>query len=200
MQIGVTGPILGGPLFIGFALPFAVAVIVDHQKNYWAVIPAAIFSMLTLIALLGDHTAGALMGALVVSAVAAPFFFIYFTQEKQWWVIIPAGVLGSIGLAALIGAIVPAFDQSSLRGTLFFLGFAATFGVLYLRRGNIPTEWARVPAIVFSFIALLSLVSNTGINGGPLILIALGVIVLFSSLRRQRPIASQAQQGFTKQR
>ncbi len=77
-----------------------------------------------------------------------------------------------------------------LRGTVFFLGFAATFGTLYLRRGAIPTEWAKYPAIVFSLIALLSLVSNVGLSGGPLLLIVLGVIVLYSSLRSHRTIVS----------
>jgi hypothetical protein len=125
-----------------------------------------------------------------VFAVATPFFFIYFTQEKQWWAIIPAGILGSVGLTALVGALVPAFEQSSLRGMVFFLGFAATFGALYLRRGTIHAEWAKYPAIVFSCIALLSVVDGTGIDGGPLVLIAIGVIVLYASLRPRRAIVS----------
>jgi hypothetical protein len=189
-QTGVRGSSIGAPLFIGFAIPFVVAFIVDREKNYWAVIPAAIFSALTLATLFGDRAAGQLLGGLVVLAVAAPFFFIYFTQEKQWWAIIPAGILGSIGLTALVGALTPAYDESSGHGTLFFLGFAATFGALYLRRGSIPTEWAKVPALVFSFIALATLASSLGLNGGPLILIVLGVAVLFSSLRPQRSTAS----------
>ena len=146
LEAGVNGSIVAVPLFIGFAIPFVIAFVADREKNYWAVIPAAIFSALTLTALIGDRAAGQFFGALVVFAVATPFFFIYFTQEKQWWAIIPAGILGSVGLTALVGALVPAFEQSSLRGMLFFLGFAATFGALYLRRGTIPTDWAKYPA------------------------------------------------------
>jgi hypothetical protein len=189
-EAGVQGSIMATPLFIGFAIPFVAAFVTDREKNYWAVIPAAIFSALTLTALIGDRAAGQFFGALVVFAVATPFFFIYFTQEKQWWAIIPAGILGSVGLTVLVGALVPAFEQSGLRGMVFFLGFAATFGLLYLRRGTIPTEWAKVPAIVFSVIAMISLVSNTGIDGGPLVLIAIGVIVLYTSLRPRRAIVS----------
>jgi hypothetical protein len=77
-----------------------------------------------------------------------------------------------------------------LRGTLFFLGFAATFGVLYLRRGAIPTEWAKVPAFVFSGIALLTLVGSIGLNGVPLVLITVGILVLVTSLRPRRAIVS----------
>ena len=93
-------------------------------------------------------------------------------------------------MTALVGAIVPAFAESVFRSTVFFLGFAATFGVLYLRRGSIPTEWAKVPALVFSGIALVTLAGSLGLNGIPLVLIALGVIVLVSSLRPRRAIVS----------
>ena len=83
-QTGVHSSAIGAPLFVGFAIPLVVAFIVDRQKNYWAVIPAAVFSALTLTTLFADRAAGQLLGALVVLAVAAPFCFIYFTQEKQW--------------------------------------------------------------------------------------------------------------------
>lgn len=184
-QTEVTGSIIAAPLFIGFAIPFVVAFFTDRQRNYWAVIPAGIFGMLTVTTLVGEQ-AGEFFAALVVLTIAAPFVFVYVTQPKQWWALIPAGILGSIGATALVGALVPTFDASSLRGTIFFLGFAATFGVLYLRRGAIPTEWAIVPALVFSGIAVLTIVGGIGINGGPLVLIGLGVIVLLVSLRPHR--------------
>jgi hypothetical protein len=189
-EAGVHDSIIGAPLFIGFAIPFAVAFLVDRQKNYWAVIPVAVFSALTLATLFSDRAAGHLLGAWVVFAMAAPFFFIYFTQEKQWWAIIPAGILGSIGVTSLIGAIIPAFDESIWQGTVFFMGFAATFGVLYLRRNTIPTTWAKVPALVFSGIALLTLMGSIGVNGGALILIALGVLLLFSTARPRQHTVS----------
>jgi hypothetical protein len=178
------------PLFIAFAITFAVALIVDYQKNYWAVIPAIIFSLLTLGLLLDKRADGELLGALVVLAISTPFFFIYFTQEKHWWAIIPAGLLSAIGLTALIGAVSPAFDHSNAKNALFLLGFAATFSVVYLRRNARQTEWAKYPAIVFGLLALLSLVDNTGIDGGPLVLIALGVLLLFSTLRPRRHTVS----------
>jgi hypothetical protein len=187
-EAGVTGSIIAAPLFIGFTIPFAVAFFTDRQQNYWAVILAGIFTMLTATAVIGDRAAGEFFAALVVLTIAAPFFIVYVTQPRQWWAIIPAGILGSIGVTTLIGALVPAFDGSVLRGTAFFLGFAATFGTLYLRRNTIPTEWAKVPALVFSGIALLTLASNIGLNGGPLVLIAVGVIVLATSLRPRRAI------------
>jgi hypothetical protein len=188
-EANVRDTLVAAPLFIGFTIPFVVAFFTDRQQNYWAIIPAAIFAMLTVTTLIGEQ-AGEFFAALVVLTIAAPFFFVYVTQPKQWWALIPAGILGSIGVTGLSGAIIPAFDDSVLRGTIFFLGFAATFGVLYLRRNTIPTEWTRVPALVFSGLALLTLAGGLGVNGVPLVFIAVGIIVLWTTLRPQRAIVS----------
>ena len=125
----------------------------------------------------------------MVFAVATPFFFIYFTQEKQWWAIIPAGILGSVGLTALVGA---SFRPSSNRACA---ARSSSWASLHIRNTVLaarhhPTEWAKFPALVFSGIALLTLASSIGINGGPLVLIAIGVIVLYTSLRPRRAIVS----------
>ena len=189
-QADVQGSIVGTPLFIGFAIPFTVAVIVDYRQNYWAVIPATIFAVLTVTALIGNRATGELLGGLAAFVVAAPFFFVYFTQEKQWWAIMPAGILSSIGLTALLVALDPALEYSNVKGALISLGFAATFGMLYLRRSTINTAWAKYPTIVFGFIALLALVDNTRIDGGPLVLIVLGLLLLYSSVRPRRHLVS----------
>jgi len=81
-------------------------------------------------------------------------------------------------------------DDDSEFGASRFLGFAATFGVLYLQRSARQAEWAKYPAIVFGFIALLSLVNNTGIDGGPLVLTALGMLLLSSAVRPRRHMVS----------
>jgi hypothetical protein len=189
-EAGARDALIAVPLFIGFAIPFVVALIADHQKNYWAVIPAAIFSVLALTALLQDRASDALLVTLLAFVVATPFYFVYFTQPKQWWALIPAGILSSIGFTALLVAFFPALEYSNVKGTLAALGFAATFGALYLRRGTIPTEWAKYPTIVFGIVALVALLDKTGIDGGPLILIALGLLVLLSTVRPRRHTVS----------
>jgi hypothetical protein len=190
-EAGVHSAIIATPLFVGLAIPFAVALITDSRKNYWAVMPLTIFSVLALGTLLDDHIDGAmLVGALAAFIMAAPFFFVYFTQPKQWWALIPAGILSSIGGTVLLVTLFPALEYSNVKGTVAALGFAATFGALYLRRGVIPTEWAKYPTIVFGILALLALVDKTGIDGGPLVLIALGVLLLFSATRPRQHIVS----------
>ncbi len=188
-QADVRDTLIAAPLFIGFTIPFVVAFFTDRQKNTWAVIPASIFAMLTVIALIGEQQ-GEFFGALVVLVIATPFFIVYLTQPKQWWAIIPAGILGSVGLTALISAVSPVFDHSNVKNALFLLGFAATFSAVYFRRNAHQTEWAKYPAIVFSLLALVSLFEHTGIDAGPLVLIGLGIMVLVASLRSRRAIVS----------
>ncbi len=189
-QADMSDAMITMPLFIAFAITFAVALIVDYQKNYWAVIPVTVCSLLALGLWLDKRADSELLGALVALAVSTPFFFVYFTREKHGWAIIPAGILSSIGLTALICAVSPAFDHSVAKNTLFLLGFATTFGVVHARRSTHQAEWAKYPAIVFGFLALLSLFEHTRIDGGPLVLIGLGVIVLVTSLRTRRSIMS----------
>lgn len=189
-EAGVGGSILATPLFVGFAIPFAVALIADSRMNFWAVIPLTVFSVLALGTALDEFSDSTMLGGLAAFVVATPFYFVYFTQPKQWWALIPAGILSSIGFTAVLAALFPALDYSNVKGTIAALGFAATFGALYLRRTTIPTEWAKYPTIVFGIIALLALIDKTGIDGGPLILIALGVVLLFSTVRPRRHTVS----------
>ena len=55
------------PLFISLAIPFAVALAIEPQKNYRAAIPLTLFTCLTLIALF--HNAGLNAGPLMLIAV-----------------------------------------------------------------------------------------------------------------------------------
>ena len=189
-EADVPGSLIATPLFVGFAIPFAVALIADVRQNYWAVMPLTIFSVLALGTALDNFTDSTTLGGLAAFIVAAPFYFVYFTQPRQWWALIPAGILSSIGCTALLVAVFPVLEHSNVTGTIAALGIAATFGTLYLRRNSVPTEWAKYPTIVFCLIALLALIDKTGIDGGPLVLIALGVLLLCSTMRpRQHTIS-----------
>ena len=81
-QTDVPDSMIATPLFVGFAIPFAVALGADSRKNYWAVMPLTVFSVLALGTLLDDRTDSAVLGALAAFVLAAPFYFVYFTQPK----------------------------------------------------------------------------------------------------------------------
>ena len=72
---------------------------------------------------------------------------------KRWWLLLPAGLLGSLTLLVTFADLFPRWDATPL----LFLGFAATFTLLYLlspRRGG--KRWALYPAILFIILTVLS--------------------------------------------
>jgi hypothetical protein len=97
---------------------------------------------------------------------ALPFFVVYFLSKKSWWAIIPAGVFTTIGLVSLLDVLIPHQEYARLPNTMswgvytwvLFLGFAATFGVPWLRHKTEHTDWAKYPALGFLALAVLFLV------------------------------------------
>jgi hypothetical protein len=97
---------------------------------------------------------------------ALPFFVVYFLSKKSWWAIIPAGVFATIGWVSLLNVLVPREEYARLPNTMswgvytwvLFLGFAATFGVSWLRHKTEATGWTKYPALGFLALALLFIV------------------------------------------
>ncbi len=189
-QADVRDTLITAPLFIGFTITFVAAFFSDPPKTYWAAIPAVVFGLLTVTMLIGEQATGNLFTALVAILIAIPFFVGYFLQPKLWWAIIPAGIFVTIAALALVSALSPAFDHSSLKNALGLLGLAVTFGMVYGRRDGPRADWAKYPAIFFGLLIPVALLEHTSIDGGPLVLIGLGVIVLVASLRPRRAIMS----------
>ncbi len=154
--------LIGVPVLLSLALPFYVGFAMN--RKYWGlVIPAGILTMVAAIALISDS---GLIDIGVFFIFALPFYVIYAVSKKSWWAFIPAGVFTSFWLVTLLEKLVPHRAYASLPGTLsfgvymwvLFLGFAASFGVLWLRRKTLPTEWTGYPALGFLALAILSFV------------------------------------------
>ena len=122
-------------------------------------------------------------------AISLPFFHIYFKQEQRWWALIPAGILASISVNALLT--VPSlgrFGQSTIPAGIMFLGWAATFGWLWRKRGDkSPTDWARLPATICSIIAtILLVVGSLTTYGITIALILGGMALIYAGLRPRK--------------
>lgn len=174
-----------------FALPFLVVYLVDRSR-WWALIPAYVFAFTAAIPPLSRSLPGEYMGGFINIAIGLPFLAVYLISTKSWWTIIPAGIMLSIGLMiTLIGAIGASEQIGQFGAGAMFLGWAATFFVLWLRRSLHSTEWAKYPAMALAVVAGILFVIGAGFQTyWPLILIAAGIVVLYFGFR---PRASATQ-------
>jgi hypothetical protein len=118
--------------------------------------------------------------------VSLGFWGVYLRRRSFWWAVIPGGVLATLATVAATGSLVP----GTFSGAVFFAGMAATFVLVALlpSEGG-PRQWAFVPAVVLAALALITLTDRPeALNiGWPLVLIALGMLVLFRTWRRPEP-------------
>lgn len=178
------GEVIGSLVLFSIGLPFVVVYLVDRRRR-WALIPATVLCFIGLIPLLVMHFSEELIGSLVLFVIAAPFFLVYLMSEKAWPMIIPAGILASIGLSLLLfgGLHSPSWQRSLIGGTMF-LGWAITFGFLWLRRRSIPTDWAKYPALGLLAASLMAYVLGSQFQAlWPVVIILVGVLVLLNNFR-----------------
>jgi hypothetical protein len=142
-----------GVLFGGVGLAFLYVFFTNHDR-WWAVIPGVILLALgtmmiftTLIPAFGTFG-----GSYFLAGIGAAFWVIYLFNRRFWWAIIPGGVMVTLAFVAL-----PIyFDGSSIAGGVFFLGLAATFGlVALLPSGGVKMGWAWIPAAVLAVMGFI---------------------------------------------
>ena len=159
--IGTTasGEWVGALVMYAIALPFLVVYLLNRKRR-WALIPAIVLGVIGTIPLIAAVTTGDLTAVIVMFVFAAPFFIVYFWSKHNWWALIPAGVFATIGIVVLLTMLF-GDKGGALEGlytALTFLGFALTFGVLWLRRKSQPTAWAKWPALGLLAAGALALV------------------------------------------
>ncbi len=149
----------GAPVLAGVAIPFIVAYAGDPKTRQWALIPAWVLSVLTLVVLIERFVSGNLIGAMVLYSIALPFLFIFLQDRTRRWALIPAGVLAIVGTIPLLELFLvgQAFDFLVL--ALIAIPFYVVF---FMNRQN---WWALIPAGVFTSIVLALLVE--AITGMP---------------------------------
>ena len=133
-----------------------------------------------IIGIVATSTSGNLAGAAATGFIGMAFALVFLQNPvpSRWWTLIPMGVMGSVTLLILGEALFPRWDATPL----LFLGFAATFTLLYL----IPKDmggrrWALYPAVFW--IVMTVVINDPGSNTPgwllPLLLIGGGVAILW---------------------
>lgn len=180
-----SGEAIGSALLYSFALPFVVAYLTNTQNRKWALIPAYVFIVVGTIPWVSTRVSGEWIGAMVMYAIALPFWVTFLTNSQRWWAVIPAGILTSIGITVwLIGAWSFSDHGLAVLSGGMNLGIAATFFLVWLRRGTQPVEWAKIPAIAFLVFGLLTFTFGVDFDlFWPVLLIAAGIMVVYFNLR-----------------
>ncbi len=165
-------------------------VFLNDRKNWWAVIPG--FTLLGIGALILldwalPATGGRWGGSLFLGALGASFWVIYANRRDQWWPIIPGGVLLTLALVAALdaGVGVVGFDT----GSLFFLGLAGTFFLVYLLSQPNKMTWALYPAGVLAVMGVVIAFASSSLARflGPLALLVAGGYLVYRAMARPKP-------------
>jgi len=139
----------------------------DRTRFLW-VIPGGALLGLGLGAWLGGNFGGVSF----LGLTGLGFLLAYVLRPSEWWALIPGGVLLTLALVALVEALWPGLDAA----WLLFLGFAATFGVLFA----LGHRWALWPAL--GLLVPLAFWEGVGEALVPLALVFLGAWLLWRGL------------------
>lgn len=167
--------LMGGLLFA--AVGVLLLWLARRYANDWlmfAAFPA--FGLAFAAAVPGD-----LGGAGFLAGIGAGFLALVVAEPRRWWAIIPAGVLFTLSVITWSSLGEPG------GGTIFFLGLAATFAVVW-RNAARPQPWAVYPAIgTLAMAMIVSLARADWLVPVLLIVIGAGLILRAQLERRSSP-------------
>ncbi len=186
-ESGFDGEWIGALFMASIAMPFWLAFLID-RKNWWALIPGWVLSVLTAVILLSQWVSGEIVGTLVLFGIGLPFFLVYYRNPKQWWAVIPAGVMTTLGIIVLLAYAVESETWGPhIIGCVLFLGMALPFGFLWLQRERYATRWAMYPAAGLLAMSLLALLVGPNMDWvWAVVLILIGCWMLLRGFYRPK--------------
>lgn len=128
--------------------------------------------------------AGPLEGLVPAGVTGAAFLAVWW-RERSSWSLLSGGLLATLTLAGIAAAVAPAWNPAPL----LFLGFAATFSMVYLlpEGAGGGRRWALFPALFFTVMTVVVNDPARSLPGWllPLLLIAGGATMLMGVRRRR---------------
>jgi hypothetical protein len=187
---GPYSDLIGALVLFAIAAPFFI-VYLARRQHMWALIVGSILAFIGLFPLLGPILPEEIAGPVIMFILTLPFIILFFSLKQAWWALIPAGIFASIGVVALLDTLLPNHQYFMISGLQFggytsvlFLGFAITFGILWLLRRLHPTAWAIYPAIGLLVLSILAfLMWKTASNLVlPLALLVIGAVMISAAV------------------
>ena len=135
-------------------------------------------------------------GSAFLFLIALGFIGVAIRSKKGWWAIIPGGLFASLGVTSVLDPLIPHEEYPVLQNTIMWgeftwvmlLGWAATFGYLWLLRKTQPTEWTKLPAVGLLALAILALILGSHFPEVFLttVLIVTGAVLLLALFTRKK--------------
>lgn len=177
--------IIGSALDLTFSLAFLAGagvflyVFLHDRRHWWALFPAAALGFIGL-SIGGDifFPGFDIGGPLFLGGMGLAFLVVYASNPQHLWAIIPGGALVTLGTVAAVDQF--RFLRWINGGTIFFLGLALTFALLYFAA---PAEnrnrwsWSLIVAAVLAAIGFMT-VGFLWKLAFPIALIAIGVFLM----------------------
>jgi hypothetical protein len=170
-QLTVALAFLAGASVFGY-------VFLNDRRHWWALFPAAALGFIGLV-IASDMFFPRVdfEGPLFLGGMGLAFLVVYATNQQHLWAIIPGGALVTLGTVAAVEQ-VP-FLRWIDGGSIFFLGLALTFTMLYvLAPVKKAWSWALIVAAVLGGIGVLTIAGTLMKFIFPLALILIGAYML----------------------
>jgi hypothetical protein len=148
--LGVSSAAIASPIMASVGAPFIVAFALNPRQNWWALIPAWVMAVLTLMLWVVDRVPGETIGALLMLAIGSPFLLVYALDRARWWALIPGGVLVGMAVIILLTTRMPGEAMGSLVLFVMALPFLAVYAAAPQKNW-----WALIPAGVLGSLAVM---------------------------------------------
>ncbi|MBN2000873.1 hypothetical protein JW935_25205 [candidate division KSB1 bacterium] len=185
-------------LFVGYFLVRSY----QTNKSIGHLIPSIIcllFALMLLTRVFLDIPVGVLWASLFWCGTIS-FGLVYQRNNNNWWAIIPAGVLFTLG-TTIITSVYDLLDND-MEVVVLFLGFGLTFFTLWsIRNTENKLNWAIFPAIAQLLLTFFLFFNSwPGLNRRwifPAVFIAMGIILIFISLKNMNKTKKNEKNGIT---
>ena len=181
------GEYLWAIIFVIGGLAF-LSIFIADRKQWWWLFPGFLLLAVGVIIIL-ERTFPALPddfgGMIALAGIGLVFLIIFLINTENWWALIPAGSMFSIALAIGLYQFLAGLEI----GGIFLVGLGLTFGVVaFLPTPQGRMRWALIPAGILILVGTLVLITAFNLISllWPLILIALGVLILYGVIRSRK--------------